>query len=188
MPEVRTRCNFDIVKSGIIIMSELHGPVAERLRRIQAQYDPRMVAELPPHVTVAGSSGMGPIPAHTPAHKLQNALEGVARETPPIVVRFGPAMRFMQSTVVVLPIDPHGPIRALHERIKSSGLEYEPPRFTFTPHLTLSFYPELARERLRELLRTRVDDEVILDNLQAWRATATGGAVRALDIPLTGHR
>lgn len=175
------------MKSGIIVMSELRGPVAERLRRIQQQYDPRMAAELPPHVTIAGSSGMGPIPAHTSDARLRTALEGVARDTAPVVVRFAPPMRFMQSNVVVLPIDPHGPIRALHERIKTSGLEFESPRFTFTPHLTLSFYPELSRERLRELLSIRVEDAVVLAAVQAYRATPTGSSARVLDLPLTGH-
>ena len=69
-------------------------------------------------------------------------------------------MKFMQSVVVVLPIDPYGPVRALHERIKSSGIPSEPPRFAFTPHCTLSFYPELSREKLRDLLSIRIEEPV----------------------------
>ena len=106
--------------------------------------------------------------------------------TPPFTVRFQPPMRFMQSTVVVMPIDPNGPIRALHERIKSSGLSYEPPRFTFTPHCTLSFYPELDRERLRELLRVRFDEPVVIDSMQAYRAVDLTRTRKVLDLPLTG--
>lgn len=52
------------------------------------------------------------------------------------------------------------------ERIKSSGLSYEQPRFTFTPHCTLSFYPELSPERLREVLRIRFTEPVPLDSIQ----------------------
>ena len=95
-------------------------------------------------------------------------------------------MRFMQSTVVVMPIDPNGPIRALHERIKRSGLPYEPPRFTFTPHLTLSFYPQLTRERLRELLRFRVSEPVLIDAMQAYRAIDLTRTKRVLDLPFGG--
>ncbi len=93
-------------------------------------------------------------------------------------------MQFMQSTVVVMPIDPNGPIRALHERIKQSGLPYEPPRFTFTPHLTLSFYPELPRQRLRELLRFRVPEPIMIDAIQAYRAVDLMRTFRVLDLPL----
>jgi 2'-5' RNA ligase len=92
----------------------------------------------------------------------------------------------MQSTVVTMQIEPNGPVRALHEAIKSSGLRYEAPRFTFTPHLTLSFYPELSRDRLRELLRIRIDDLVPIDAIQAYRAIDLTRTRKVLDLPLSG--
>ncbi|MEO7084076.1 MAG: 2'-5' RNA ligase family protein [Gemmatimonadaceae bacterium] len=174
------------MKAGIIVMSELHGPLADRVRLIQQQYDPRMAVELPPHITLTGSSGMGPMPADITDLDLRAALEPIAASTQRFNVTLLPPMRFMQSTVVVMTIDPNGPIRALHERIKTSGLPSEPPRFTFTPHLTLSFYPELARERLRELLRVRIIQPVVIDSIQAYRATSLTRTVKVLDIPLTG--
>jgi 2'-5' RNA ligase len=85
-----------------------------------------------------------------------------------------------------MPIDPHGPIRALHELIKSSGLSFEQPRFTFTPHVTLSFYPELPREKLRELLRVRIPDIVRVDSIQAYRSIDLTKTRQVLDLPLTG--
>ena len=151
------------MKPGIVVMSELHGELAERVRAIQQRFDPRMAAELPPHITISGSSGMGPISPDTTDEELRAALARVAESTAPFPVQFEPPMRFMQSLVVVMNVDPNGPIRALHERIKSSGLAYESPRFTFTPHCTLSFYPELSREQLRELLRFRIEGPVTVD-------------------------
>jgi 2'-5' RNA ligase len=173
------------MKPGIIVMSELHGAIGARLREIQQRYDPRMAAELPPHITITGSSGMGPISPTTTDDELREALTSVAEATPPFAIRFDPPMRFMQSTVVVMAIDPNGPIRALHERIKASGLSYEQPRFTFTPHCTLSFYPELPRERLRELLRMRFDEPVTIDSIQAYRAIDLTRTQKVLDLPLT---
>jgi len=167
-------------------MSELRGPLAERLLELQRRFDPRMAAELPPHVTIAGSSGMGPIlPSVTDDH-VRTALESVASATPRITVVLQPPMQFMQSTVVVMQIDPNGPIRALHERIKSSGLSYEPARFTFTPHLTLSFYPELTRDRLRELRAFRVTEPIVIDSIQAYRAVDLTRTLKIADLPLTG--
>ena len=176
------------MKPGIIVMSELHGAVGVRLREIQQRYDPRMAAELPPHITITGSSGMGPISPATTDEELRTALTAVAASTPPFSIRFDPPMRFIQSTVVVMAIDPNGPIRALHERIKASGLQYEQPRFTFTPHCTLSFYPELSRDRLRELLRTRFDEPVIVDSIQAYRAIDLTRTQKVLDLSLTGSQ
>ena len=174
------------MKPGIVMMAELHGAIADRLREIQQRYDPRMAAELPPHITVTGSSGMGPISPDTTDEELRAALEPIAASTAPFSVSLQPPMRFMQSTVVVMPIDPHGPIRALHELIKSSGLSFEQPRFTFTPHVTLSFYPELARERLRDLLRIRIGEPVRVDSIQAYRSIDLSRTQQVLDLPLTG--
>src|SRR5690348_4101109 len=119
-------------------MSELEGDIAARVLDVQRRFDPRVAAELPPHVTITGSSGMGPISPDVTDEQVTEALQEVAAASEPFTVRLEAPMRFMQSTVVVLPIDPNGPIRALHERIKRSGLSYERPRFTFTPHVTLS--------------------------------------------------
>jgi 2'-5' RNA ligase len=175
------------MKPGIIVMTELHGPIADRLHELQQRYDPRMAAELPPHITITGSSGMGPFPPETTDDELRVALERVAGDTAPFTVRLEPPERFMQSTVVVMTIEPNGPIRALHERIKASGLSFEQPRFTFTPHATLSFYPELARDRLRELLRVRIAEPVTIDSIQAYRALDLTRTQKVLDLPLTGH-
>ena len=52
--------------------------------------------------------------------QLREALIPAAEATPPMTLQFEPPMRFMQSKVVVLPLDPNGPVRALHERIVAS--------------------------------------------------------------------
>jgi 2'-5' RNA ligase len=174
------------VKSGIVLLAELAGPVADRIHEIQREFDPRMAAELPPHVTLTGSSGIGPLPATTPLEEIQRALEPVARDTAPISIRFQPPHKFMQSLVVVLPIDPYGPIRVLHDRIRASGLTFEAPRFAFTPHCTLSFYPELSREKLRKLLALRIDEPVMIDKLAAFKAVTLTRAENVLELPLTG--
>lgn len=174
------------MKPGIIVMSELHGDLAERVHEIQRRFDPRMAAELPPHITISGSSGMGPISPDTTDDELRAAIETVAANTAPFAVRLEPPVRFMQSVVVVMNVDPNGPIRALHERIKSSGLAYEAPRFTFTPHCTLNFYPELTRAQLRELLRFRIEEPVTIDSIQAYRAVTLTRTKKLLDLPLTG--
>jgi 2'-5' RNA ligase len=173
------------VKSGTVLLAELAGPIAERILEIQRRFDPRMARELPPHVTLTGSSGIGPLPPSTTAEEIRAALEPIARDTAPIEIRFQPPHKFMQSEVVVLPIDPYGPIRILHDRIKASGLNFEPPRFAFTPHCTLSFYPELSKTRLRDLLSIRIEDPVTIDRIAAFRAV-TDKSTSILELALTG--
>ena len=107
-----------------------------------------------------------------------------------MTLHFEVPMRFMQSDVVVLPIDPNGPVRALHEsmaeRIRAAKIVTERPRFTFTPHCTLSFYRELPAGELRELLAMRFDESFTVDAVQAYRATGPRGTQRILELALRG--
>ncbi|MEX2178926.1 MAG: 2'-5' RNA ligase family protein [Gemmatimonadaceae bacterium] len=176
------------MKPGIVILAELDDVLRERVLTIQRRYDPRLAALLPPHVTITGSSGMGPIAVDTPLEELRSALLSVTRVTPPMTLTFSPPKQFMQSQVVVLPLDPHGPIRVLHDRILTSGLRYEQPRFTFTPHVTLNLFRELPPSELRDLLRVRITDPVRIERIAAFQTVgAVGGNTKVLfALPLVG--
>ena len=174
------------MKSGIVILSELQGPLRDRILEIQRRFDPKLAAGVPPHVTLTGSSGMGPISTQTSAEELQSALAPIARDTAPITLSFLAPMRFMQTNVVVLPLDPNGPIRQLHERIKNSGLTYERPRFTFTPHVTLSFFRALAPKDLKALLSIRVADPFTIDRISAHRTVGYVNSKKLVELELTG--
>jgi 2'-5' RNA ligase len=174
------------VRGGIYVVADLRGETAARVRAIQRRYDPKLAAVAPPHITLTGSSGLGPIDPATTEDELRRALEPVARETPPIVVRFGTPVRFMQTTFVVLPIDPHGPIRELHDRIGRSGLRFLGVRHMFTPHATLSLYPELSPEKGRAILAERVEGDVRIDAIQLYRSMDPMKPKLIVDLPLTG--
>ena len=175
------------MKAGIFIIAELRGRAAKRIRAVQKRYDPRLASEWRPHVTLVGSSGMGPIDARTTIDELRSRLEPIARETPALLLAFGHPVRFMQTNIVVLPLNPHGPLRRLHERIKTSGLTYDRPRFAFTPHCTLSFYPEHGIEKLRELLRMRVTDPADIEAIQVYHTRQDKASKKLFDLPLTGE-
>jgi len=172
------------MKSGIIILSELRGAVRERVLEIQHRFDPKLATTATPHVTITGSSGTGPISGTMTRDELRSALEPIARATEPMTLPFLRPMRFMQSNVVVLPLDPNGPIRALHERIKTSGLLFAQPRFTFTPHVTLSFFRELTPDDASALLALRVDEPVTIDHIAAYRTVDITNSKKLLELSL----
>lgn len=151
--------------SGIFVLVNLTGRVAEQVREVQLKYDPRLARFAPPHLTLIGSSGTGPIAAGTSLEELRRALEPIARETPPITLELGAPVRFLQTNTFALPLDPHGPLRELHDRIRRSGLTFEPSRHAFTPHVTLSLYRTPTREEAREILSFRVQEPVVVDHL-----------------------
>lgn len=154
--------------NGIFVIAELGGALEARVHAIQKRFDPKMAAESPPHVTLIGSSGAGPIAPDTPVEVLRRAMEPIAKTTPPLRLHFGRATRFLQREIVVLPLDPHGPLRTLHDRLKSSGLPFASARWPFTPHCTLSFYPTLTPETLRDLLAVREEAEWTLSTLRIY--------------------
>ena len=51
---------------------------------------------------------------------------------------------------------------------------------------TLSFYPELPSDRLRELSRTRFNEPVTIDSIQAYRAIDLTRTQKVLDVRITG--
>ncbi len=172
------------MKPGIVILAELEEPLRDEILAIQQRFDPKLAKLLPPHVTITGSSGMGPIPVRITDAELRAALEPVAAATPAMTLPLGRPMRFMQSQVVVLPLRPHGEIRELHDRLLTSGLPYEQPRFTFTPHVTLNLFRELPKDELRELLAVRVETPVRLTRIAAYATTGPASVRRVLELRL----
>lgn len=173
-------------QAGIFILGELTGPVADEIQSIIERHDPKLARARRPHVTLAGSSGVGPIAASTSAIELRDALEPVAAATPPLLLELGRAERFPGTEIVVLPIAPRGAIRTLHDRLATSGLHFARPRFAFSPHVTLNLYRTLTQERLRNLLMTRITQPVLLDRLQCYYTSEPNAARLLLELKLEG--
>ena len=152
-------------KNGIFILVNLQGELADRVQAIQQRYDPRMANFARPHFTLIGSSGAGPIAADTPLERLHEVLDPIAESTQPLALHFERPIRFMKTNTFALPLDPHGPLRQLHDRIRKSGLSFGRSRHAFTPHVTLSHYRTPTEEEARELLAVRVDDPFVVDHL-----------------------
>jgi len=174
------------MKAGIFVVAELSEPVREKILEVQRWADPRLAAGTPPHVTMVGSSGVGPLPLGTSVALLREKIEPITRETAPITMRFERPHRFMQTDIIVLPLDPHGPLRELHERVASTGLPFERARFQFSPHATLSFYPRMTPEILKRLLALRFDDDVVITGLQFYSTPHPQPSTRVLDLRLGG--
>lgn len=171
--------------NGIFVLCELGGALGARVREVQRRYDPKLARETPPHVTLVGSSGVGVIVPSTPPAEIRAALGPIAASTPALELPVQRPHRFMSTNIVVLPLDPHGPLRQLHDRIARSGLTFARAKFTFTPHATLSFYPTLTPNALRELLAVRVREPAVIERLVVSYTRAPQPPVRWGEVALT---
>jgi 2'-5' RNA ligase len=172
--------------NGIFILAELPHEVAERISEINERYDPKLSRYKPPHITIAGSSGAGPIPPSVGVDEMRNKLEPITRDTAPITLSFMPAQRFMQTNIIVLPIDAHGPLRVLHDRIVTSGLPFTRARYTFSPHVTLSLYQSLDSKSTTELLKTRIPEPFVISAIQLYHTRDPQPSRKLLELPLSG--
>jgi 2'-5' RNA ligase len=172
--------------NGIFILAELPEEIAERVRSINERYDPKLARYKPPHITLTGSSGAGPIPPSVDVEEMRGKLEPITSTTAPLELSFGKPHRFMQTDIVTLPIDPHGPIRLLHDRLLTSGLPFTRARYTFSPHCTLSLYQSLDREAVRELLKTRITEPFVIDAIQLYHTRDPQPSRKLLELPLIG--
>jgi 2'-5' RNA ligase len=173
--------------TGIYVIAPVQPSLASLVGEIQARFDPKLARMMPPHITIIGSSGAGPIAPTTPTAQLSAALSDIAATTPPLTLELGRPVRFMQTEIIVLPLRPHGPLRELHERITRSGLTYAPPRFAFTPHITLSFYRELSNDERRALLSMRIDEPAVVTSLECSLSNEPQPARLLLRVPLLGQ-
>ena len=172
------------MKRGYFIVAPVTGAAGDAIAAIQRWADPKLAKGTTPHVTLVGSSGVGPIPPDTSVRALRDALTPVIEATAPISLHFGAPMRFMQTDIIVLPLDPHGSLRALHEAIATSGLRFARPRFSFSPHCTLNFFTTLTPQSERRLLHVRVPEPVVLDRIQCFLTFEPVGGRQVLDLPL----
>ena len=170
--------------NGIFIIAELGGKSGEMIREINARFDPKLARSKAPHVTIAGSSGVGPIAPGVSVDTLREKLAPIAADTPVLSLRFGRPLRFLQTEIIVLPLDPHGPLRVFHDRIARSGLPFQRARFTFSPHATLSLYPTLTQERARELLSLRVREPAVIESITVYHTLEPQPARKLLELKL----
>lgn len=170
---------------NVFITVEVRGAIGERLREIQRRFDPKLAVRTHPHLTLTGSSGVGPIPGSVPVAELRAALAPIVASTAPFTVTLGRPERFMQSNIVVLPVDPHGAIRDLHDRVARSGLPFGPAKFTFTPHVTLNYFTTLTSDQIERLLRVRMDEPLLVDHIQCSLAREPERPVVVCELPFS---
>jgi 2'-5' RNA ligase len=172
--------------NGIFILAELPREIANQVRVINERYDPKLSRSRPPHITLTGSSGAGPMPPSVSVEEMREKLEPIARDTAPITLSFQPAQRFMQTDIIVLPVDPHGPLRILHDRIITSGLPFTRARYTFSPHSTLTLYQSLDGKSIGELLKTRIPESFVISAIQLYHTRDPQPSRKLLELALTG--
>ncbi len=172
--------------AGSFVLVPVLGEAGMALDTMRRLHDSKLANTNAPHLSLIGSSGAGPIlPSESP-ERIQNALAAVAARVAPFSVTAGLPMRFPGTDIISFELDPHGPLRALYEAVKASGLRFGPVRFPFSPHLTVNFYRTLDRAMERALLALRLEAPVVIDRLELSRTNDPQPPSTLFTLPLSG--
>ena len=133
------------------VVVDLPPHVVQQVRGIRKAYGSARQF-LPVEITVAGSSGVGIFDATQDADEALRTLERLAGEIAPFPMELTGVTRFPGTGVFYYDIKDTAPLFAIHERIKASGLQFQPSPFPFSPHLTIDTFDEASDDLVKELL------------------------------------
>jgi 2'-5' RNA ligase len=147
---------------------DLPEPKASEVLAIRRRHRDEFRSALPAEITVAGSSGNGPLePGQDPEHVLA-VIDDIAATTPPIRAEFGPVLRFPGTDIFVFTLRDEVPLRDLHQRIATSGLRFRPSPFPFSPHCTLGSRSPVSDAEADQMLSLTPPGAFILDAVAVY--------------------
>lgn len=92
---------------------------------------------LPVEITVAGSSGIGPLKPEQCRDQVFSTLSELAAKTPKFDAAFLSIERFAGSPVAFLSLADPAPFLALHESLLRTPIQFRSNPFPFRPHCTI---------------------------------------------------
>ena len=134
------------------IVAELPQDVAAWVRHTRAVYEPA-IAHLPAEITLAGSSGVGPIERGQDIELVRSTLASILAGRLPFATRFTRVDSFPGTGIFFVSPEPE-PFVALHRAIATSGIAFASSPFPYRAHCSLKGLTPLGpgdREALERL-------------------------------------
>jgi 2'-5' RNA ligase len=150
------------------IVLEIPPPISGMIQAIRDSLA-TPASRLPIEITVAGSSGIGPIPAGTDKHETEKRLKAVLAGLKPFRARFKEVRRFPNTNIFYLAPQERQPFDSIHETLKASGITFESSPWPYNPHCTLRGGPMNDRASAEEILKLSFPkEEFIIDTVSIY--------------------
>jgi 2'-5' RNA ligase len=133
------------------IVAELPPSIAAWVRETRLAFEPA-ISHLPAEITLAGSSGVGPVSAGQSIESIQSKLEAALAGRIPFEAHFTGIGNFPGTDIFFASPGPE-PFVALHRAIVSSGIAFGSSPHSYHPHCSLKGFTAL-RPGQREALNT----------------------------------
>ena len=133
------------------IVAEIPDPVRSQIQAFRDSLN-TLTARLPVEITLAGSSGVGPIPIRTDLSLIERHLNRTLSSISPFCTRFSAIRAFPNTSIFYLePLD-RSPFDHIHQELLASGIPFSESPWPYNPHCTLRGGAPLSAEAASELL------------------------------------
>ncbi len=127
------------------IVAEIPEPVRSQVQALRDLLN-TPTAKLPVEITLAGSSGVGPIPPGTDLSLIERQLDRALSAVSPFPTRFSAIRNFPNTSIFFLePVD-RSPFDCLHQELRVSGIPFSGISWPYNPHCTLRGGEPLSAE------------------------------------------
>ncbi len=140
-----------MTKHRSFIVAEIPEPVRSQIQAIRDSLN-TLTAKLPVEITLAGSSGVGPIPAGTDLSLIQRHLDRTLSNIPPFRARFSAIRAFPNTAIFYLEPHDRSPFDQLHQKLRHSGIPFSAIQWPYNPHCTLRGGEPLSAAAAAELV------------------------------------
>ncbi len=159
---------MDFYRLPAYIVLEIPSPVREVVQSMRDSLG-TPAARLPIEITVAGSSGIGPIPPETNKRDTEDRLKLALKGLKSFQTRFQEARRFPNTNIFYLKPKERRPFDRIHEALKITGIPFGSNPWPYNPHCTLRGGPMNDRATAEEILNLPVPKEhFVIDMLSVY--------------------
>lgn len=151
------------------IVLDLPPTVSAEVVELRKRFD-EYEANLPPEITVAGSSGVGVLAANQDSAFMFEAVERVGKKYLPFSTSFVSIERFPGVPIFWLKPKDREPFDSLQSALVAAGVLFESSPFPFNPHCTISAIVDLSDEQECELLSMAIPkQEFVMSTLGVYQ-------------------
>jgi 2'-5' RNA ligase len=147
-------------------------PFRSRIQAIRDELN-TLTAKLPVEITLAGSSGVGPIPEGTDIGVICAEVDRIARSTSSFRMEFAGVSHFPDTGVFFIPPKDRRPFDSLHTSFATSKIPFARSSFPYCPHCTLRVGPKVDRSIAERIYSLPVPPgEITLDSISVYALNA----------------
>lgn len=168
------------------IVLDLPSPVAEKIKKLRGEYDPKRVL-VPAEITLTGSSGLGAVFPGQNIDFLSEEIRKIAEKNPPFTTRFRKLETFPGTNIYFLSLENEAPFIKLHQDFAASPIRFKESPFPYKPHCTLILREENGEENFLEKLSAKIpEEEFTMDMLSFYTLPSPNECELLFKIPLGG--